>query len=177
MKIAGRIEPINDRQQQNVIDTTHHFIARAAELTRCKLTNIPVEFDLKGRAAGMYCVRGGRRWIRYNPYLFAKYFSDNLAQTIPHEVAHYAIEQMYGHRHVRPHGKEWRGLMQALGIANASRTCEYDLAGIPQRQQSLHPYTCACSSYQLTSRRHNKIKRDGARYYCRQCQQLLMPQS
>jgi len=177
MLLVDRVEPINAHQQQRVIETTHHFIAMAAEIMSCKLIHIPVEFDLKGRAAGMYCLRSRRRWIRYNPHIFAKYFNDNLAQTIPHEVAHYAIERVYGHRHVRPHGKEWRGLMQAMGIANASRTCDYDLAGIPLRQQSLHPYTCACSSYQLTRRRHNKINRDGARYYCRQCQQLLMPQS
>jgi SprT protein len=173
MSLDDMVKPINDRQQQKVIATTRHYIARAAEIMQCKLTTIAVEFDLKGLAAGMYCVRAGQRWIRYNPYIFAKYFDDNLAQTVPHEVAHYAIECVYGHRNVRPHGKEWRGLMQAMGIANAARTCEYDLMGIPRRRQNYHSYACACSSYQLTRRRHNKINRHGARYYCRQCQQLL----
>lgn len=176
MSIMNMVEPINGRQQQQVIESTHYCISRASELMQCKLAIIPVKFNLKGRAAGMFCVSAGQQWIRYNPYIFAKYFSDNLSQTIPHEVAHFAIEQVYGHDHVRPHGREWRALMQAMGVTDASRTCTYDLTGIPQRKQHYHSYLCDCSHHQLTRQRHNRIKRDGMRYYCRQCQQLLILQ-
>ncbi len=169
------IEPIGQEQQQRVIAQTREYLTRAAEILQREFTDIRVCFDLKGRAAGMYCIREDRRWIRYNPYIFAKYFDDNLQQTVPHEVAHYVIEQVYGHQTVRPHGREWQALMLSLG-AEPERTCHYDLQGVPLRQQHYHGYACACSSYQLTRRRHNRIVRDGVRYYCRQCKQALQQQ-
>ncbi len=53
---------------------------------------VPVRFELQGRAAGMYRVHKGERVIRYNPYIFSKYFDDSLANTVPHEVAHYITD-------------------------------------------------------------------------------------
>lgn len=174
MSVLESVKPISEHQQQEVISITHDYIARAATITASHLPVIDIKFDLKGRAAGMFCIRAGRKWIRYNPYLFSKYYTDNLAQTVPHEVAHYAIEHIYGHRVVRPHGQEWRSLMHAMGVAHAARTCDYDLAGIPVRKQNLHAYSCSCQQHQLTRRRHNKIEKEGVRYYCRLCQQLLI---
>lgn len=169
------VKPINIQQQRQVIARTEQYLALAADILQHDFDDIVVTFDLKGRAAGMYCVRQGHKWIRYNPYIFAKYFDDNLQQTVPHEVAHYAIDEAYGQHNVRPHGKEWQTLMQAMG-AEPTRTCIYDLQGIPLRRQQYHSYVCACSHYQLTQRRHNRIVRDGMRYYCRKCKQPLVLQ-
>lgn len=169
------IEPIDCLQRRQVMTATHQCLAKAAEIMQREFVIIPVEFDLTGRAAGMYCVKNKRRWIRYNPYLFAKYFDDNINETVPHEVAHYVIDQVYGHARVKPHGQQWRELMLSLGV-NPQRTCDYDMQGIPQRQQHYHTYICQCTSHQLTSRRHNKIIREGARYHCRRCQQPLHQQ-
>jgi len=167
------IEPIGPEQRLQVVEATRECIARAEVIMRRNFTAIPVEFDLTGRAAGMYCVRQNKRWIRYNPYLFAKYLKENIKETIPHEVAHYIIDQVYGHFRVKPHGKEWRELMLSLDV-NPRRTCDFDLSGIPQRKQNYHAYACECTDYQLTRRRHNKIVRDGIRYYCRHCRQVLL---
>lgn len=176
MSLINIIAPIEEHQRQQVISSTRAFIDQAGQIFGISLPVIPVHFDLKGCAAGMFCVRSGRKWIRYNPYIFAKYFSDNLCQTIPHEVAHYVIDHVYGHRRVRPHGKEWQGLMRAMGIPNASRTCQYDLSGIPTRRHKQHDYACGCRHYQISTRRHNKIQHEGVRYYCRVCQQMLIRQ-
>ncbi len=167
------VTPIDAQQQRMVMARTDHYVLLAADILQCDIDAIPVTFDLKGRAAGMYCVRQGKQWIRYNPYIFAKYFHDNLQQTVPHEVAHYAIDQAFGQHNIRPHGREWQALMQAMG-AEPTRTCTYDLQGVPLRRLQYHSYACACSHYQLTQRRHNRIMRDGVRYYCRKCKQALV---
>lgn len=112
--------------------------------------------------------------IRYNPYLFAKYFADNLATTVPHEVAHYICYRQYAPARVRPHGKEWQHIMQLFGVT-AERTCNYDLSGIPTRQQKRHAYACRCTDYAFTTRRHNMVV-NGKRYYlCRKCGETISP--
>ena len=163
------IQPIDSQQQQQVIAATEVCIARAVERFQIALPPLPVLFDLSGRAAGMYRVQGGQRWIRYNPHLFAKYFRDNLAQTVPHEVAHYVCDGLHGLHNIRPHGQEWRRVMHALG-AEPRATGDYDLAGIPQRRQRRFAYQCDChDQHQLSAQRHNRIRRGEARYLCRVC--------
>jgi len=61
----------------------------------------------------MYRANKNHRVIRYNPYIFAKSFEDNLGLTVPREVAHYVTDMMFGHS--RPHGKEWHEVMRAFG--------------------------------------------------------------
>jgi SprT protein len=199
------VKPIDDAQRQRVMDETIVFIHKADDIFDQSFELIPVSFDLMGRSAGIYHVRNDQREIRYNPWLFARYFKDNLANTVPHEVAHYIIDMVYGrvqrsvrhlrnrqkrtsrtsllkyrkagtvgHAHrVRPHGEEWRALMTAFG-ADTSRTCRYDLEGIPVRSQKQYGYFCPCNTYRLSACRHNKIKNKTARYFCRQCRGELI---
>lgn len=162
------ISPIDTGQRQQVIAATRDCIARASDIYGHDFEMIPVAFDLKGRAAGMYRVRQRPGTIRYNPYLFAKYFADNLVSTVCHEVAHYVTDMLYGLRNIRPHGAEWQAVMRALGVEPV-RAAHYDLTGIPVRTQRRHSYYCGCTSHQLTSRRHNQLRRGAARCFCRSC--------
>jgi len=164
------IEPINDFQKKCVIDKTNHFIDEACNIYQRNFEHIIVDFDLKGRISGMYRRKKNHRVIRYNSYIFAKYFEDSLETTIPHEVAHYITDMMF--KKCRPHGNEWRGVMQAFD-ANASRTCDYDLEGIPVRVYQRHEYHCLCMTHEITSRRHNKIQNSNARYHCKKCNEEL----
>jgi SprT protein len=164
--------PLTAAQRQRVIKATCSCIVRAAALFDRKLAGIPVRFDLRGRAAGMYRVRGGQRVIRYNPDIFARYFSDNLANTVPHEVAHYVTDVLYGLRRVRPHGPEWRAVMLAFGVEPVA-TCSYDLDGIPVRRQRRFRYRCACMTHSVSTVRHNRIQGGLARYHCRRCRTPL----
>ena len=168
----GLIEPINCQHEQQVRAATADFIRRASRIYTHDLPMIPILFDLKGRAAGMYRVHGSNRVIRYNPYLFAKYFNDNITTTVPHEVAHYVVDILYGAHRVRPHGAEWQQVMLALGT-EPSVTGKYDLAGVPVRRQQRHSYQCACTTHHISTARHNKIQRGKARYYCRNCKSPL----
>lgn len=162
------LQPIGKQQQQQVITLTGDYINRATRIFRREFARIPVLFDLTGRAAGMYRVRRGERVIRYNPYLFAKYFEDNLKVTVPHEVAHYITDCVYGFATIRPHGPQWRELMVAFG-AEPKATSDYDLDGVPGRRQRRHPYHCGCTAHELTTVRHNKASSGRMRYYCKRC--------
>ncbi len=101
------IEPINIDREQLVRSVTSKCIRRASLIYDCDFPLIPIYFDLKGRAAGMYRVHNNDRVIRYNPFIFAKYFADNVKTTVPHEVAHYVVDMLYGAGRVTPHGAEW----------------------------------------------------------------------
>jgi len=162
------VEPIDTVQEQVVRDVTAACLRRAGKICGRDFPSIPVSFDLSGRAAGMYRVRYGRRGIRYNPYLFAKYFDDGLTATVPHEVAHYVTDLLYGLHNVRPHGVEWQAVMRSLG-AEPRATGYYDLTGVPVRRQRRYTYACDCATHRLTTRRHNKVHRGEALYRCRRC--------
>jgi len=166
------IEPIDSQRRVQVVHATEVCLARAEVLFGRRFPVIPISFDLRGRSAGMYRVRGGVRCIRYNPYIFAKYFADGLSQTVPHEVAHYVTDLLYGLRRVRPHGREWQAVMRRLG-AEPRATGRYDLAGIPLRRQRCVVYRCACTEHQLGTRRHRAVSRGEARYVCRRCKSEL----
>lgn len=165
------VTPIDSQHRSAVIDRTRSYIDQATKLFGRTFDPVPVLFNLKGKTPGMYRIVGDRREIRYNPWLFSKFPDDSLANTVPHEVAHYIVEQIYGRR-VRPHGPEWKQLMRAFG-AEPSRTCNYDLEGIACRRYKLYTYFCSCREHQLTSRRHNQVLRSLRQYLCRDCHSLL----
>ena len=174
------VYPLSDEQRQDVVNKTHAYIVQASALFNLKVKPVEISFNLKGRSSGMYRIKYGKsriflrqqREIRYNPYIFSKYFEDNYATTIPHEVAHYVTDIIYGLKNIKPHGKEWKAVMHAFG-ADASVTANYDLSGIPLKKQSLFTYQCDCREHQLTSIRHNKIIKRRYQYYCNYCKQTL----
>lgn len=170
---AVTIEPIGTGQRQQVCDATRDCLRRAEALFQLKHRPIDISFDLTGRAAGMYRVQRRQRLIRYNPYIFARYFEHGLQTTVPHEVAHYVTDRIHGLGRIRPHGVEWQTVMRALG-AEPRVSARFDLQGIPQRQQRRFEYRCECTVHQLTTCRHNKIISGKARYHCRLCGSLLV---
>jgi len=162
------IQPLDEQQHEQVRRATVNCLQQAGQLFQFSPQSVAVTFDLTGSAAGMYRVRGAERVIRYNPYIFAKFFANNLAVTVPHEVAHYVTDRLYGLRNIRPHGAEWKTVMHSLG-ADPSVTARYDLSGVPVRRQRRYSYRCECSTHQLSSCRHNKIQRGQSSYLCRRC--------
>lgn len=171
--LNAMIEPISELQMRQVEDATERCIKKASKLYGREFASIAVDFDLKGRCAGMYQVKGGHRRIRYNPWLFAKYFNDSLNETVTHEVAHYLVDCFYGLRRVKPHGEEWKAIMIDLG-AEPRATGDYDLTGIPVRQYAKFNYRCGCRTHQLTSLRHKKIVQRRAQYRCQYCHDFIV---
>jgi len=170
------IQPLSAEQQRQVIERTNVYIERAKDLLDIKIKPVEISFNLKGRAAGMYRVYRHiyrqKREIRYNSYIFSKYYDDNFNTTIPHEVAHYVTDLIYGLKNIRPHGREWKEIMHVFG-ANAAVTADYDLSGIPLKNRTLYIYQCSCREHQLSSVRHNRINRNRSHYYCSYCKSTL----
>lgn len=167
------LKPINTEKRYQVVAATEQYIELAAGLFGREFAPIPVLFDLSGRASGMYRVNGKARQIRYNPYIFARYFEDHLVATVAHEVAHYIADCLYGMANIKPHGVEWRAVMGSFGV-EASRTFDHSLDGVPQRRYQRVAYRCDCGAHQLGIRRHNKVRRRQAVYRCRRCQAVLV---
>jgi len=170
------IEPLDAPQQRRVRAATLECLQRAEKLLELGHRPIPVSFDLHGRAAGMYRVNRRKALIRYNPYIFSRYFEHGLQATIPHEVAHYITDRLFGLANVRPHGHEWQSVMRVLG-AEPRASARLDLTGIPVRRQRRFAYRCGCRVHQLSSCRHKRVARGAARYHCRQCGMELEPAS
>ena len=167
------VEPIGPSAQREVINVTHEYIHLGATLFEINLATIPIRFDLKGKCAGMYRSSGKGKIIRYNPYVFAKYYEDNLRNTVPHEVAHYVAHCIYGKRPIKPHGKEWQNIMHHFHC-QPTVTTNYDLTGIPLRRQQTFCYSCECDQHQLSLIRHRKITQHKAQYFCKKCKSILV---
>ncbi|MCB1687692.1 MAG: SprT-like domain-containing protein [Halioglobus sp.] len=167
------VQPIGSLEQRQVAQRTENFIVRAEHIFSRRFDRVPVLFDLRGRAAGMFKVIGKRRLIRYNPWIFAKYFEENLRDTVPHEVAHYIVHEVYPRRTTRPHGQAWKNLMAEFG-ADPGVTFDRDLDGVPQRSQRTHRYHCGCQLHEVSTTRHNRVQRRRMRYHCCSCDGLLV---
>jgi len=169
-----RVQPIDSPQRLQVVAATEAWIERAGQLLDLPLVPVPVLFDLSGRIAGMFRARGEECWIRYNPWIFAKHFEDNLHFTVPYEVAHYAVYSQRHRRRVRPHGPEWQRVMRGFGLP-PEVTFKLDLAGVPVRRQRRHAYRCACREHEVSTVRHRRMCEGRARYLCRYCDSPLFP--
>jgi SprT protein len=167
------IHPIGKIQQCQVEQRTEQFIRQAEAIFGRRFDRVPVLFDLRGRTAGMFKIIGKRRIIRYNPWIFAKYFEVNLCDTVPHEVAHYIVHEVYPKRGVKPHGRQWQDLMAHFG-ADPGVTFDLDLDGVPQRSQRTHRYHCGCQVHDVSTTRHNRVQKRRMRYHCCSCDGLLV---
>lgn len=124
--------------------------------------------NLRGQSAGVAELRANR--LRFNKILYQENQQAFLAEVVPHEVAHLIAWQVYGLQ-IRPHGKEWQQIMQAVFSLEPKRTHSFDI----KRAAKLgYKYTCCCAEKQhaLTVRRHNKILQ-GQGYICLACKSPL----
>lgn len=169
------IEPITQEQKNLVLLETERFVQLAEQQYRREFERIPVLFDLKGQTAGMFKMIDEERWIRYNPWIFSKYFEENVRDTVPHEVAHFIAHEVYHGRTGKPHGPRWQRVMGLFG-ADPGVTFDLDLEGVPQRRQRTHPYWCGCREHDVSTTRHNRIVRGAGHYYCRACEGELVYQ-
>jgi SprT protein len=154
---------------------TRKLLNRAERHFERPMPQAIIRFDLRGRSAGMVRFAAGcTPEIRYNPQLLAENEEQFLARTVPHEVAHLVVRELFGAA-VRPHGGEWKAVMGFFG-ADPSRCHDFDVSRSQVRRLPRFLYRCGCRCHELTSIRHRRI-RNGQSYLCRACKQPLTPVS
>ena len=103
--------------QQRVDAKIKEVIAKAAELYKLDLSTVPVNWNLKGRAAGMASWRGfmGSRsyMVRFNADMARQNPDDMVEDTIPHEYSHIVcfMNPSLGSNH----DSGWARVCRALG--------------------------------------------------------------
>ena len=125
-----------------------------------------IKFNLKGSSAGVCCMVLNKCTLRFNPKLFEKNEENFLKYTVPHELAHYITRLLYGN--VKPHGKEWKNVMNLFGIEDPLRCHSFDTS-------DLYPwiYKCKCREYSISPKRHFMIVRGKRTYTCDDCHKRI----
>lgn len=131
-----------------------------------------VNYQLRGVKAGVAYLQQNE--IRLNPQLLAENGQAFIAQVVPHELAHLLVYQQFGR--VKPHGREWKMMMEEVLGAPAEIYHSFDVSQVRQNQQQFL-YRCHCQTHTLTARRHNAILRGHRRYLCKLCHAPLLPVS
>jgi SprT protein len=143
---------------------------RACEFYSIRLPEAQIDFSLRGRCAGQARVGcGGTTLLRINLTLLTENLADFLAQTIPHEVAHLIVNWQARSRRKRPrpHGPEWRRVMQCCYGLQPIRCHSY--ATTPARFVPRNfLYRCACREHRLTGITHRRITHHG-KALCKSC--------
>lgn len=126
-----------------------------------------LDYKLRGVKAGVAFLQQNR--ISLNRTLLLQNQQIFIEQTVPHELAHLIVYQVFGR--VKPHGKEWQFVMEELFNCKASIYHQFDVS---QVQQKRFTYQCQCQQHQLSIRRHNKVQRGEVAYFCLNCKGKLM---
>lgn len=127
-----------------------------------------INYQIRGLKAGVAYLQ--KNEIRFNPTLLSENPQEFIRQVVPHELAHLLVFQLFGR--VKPHGKEWQGIMQQVFGLEADVCHQFDTQSV---QGKTFAYQCQCQTHHLTLRRHNKILRKQMNYFCKKCHQPLKP--
>lgn len=157
-------------------DTVKETIKKAGKFYNIKFENIPINFDLKGKCAGQFrFIRGfsdpKTMYFRFNMPMAESVGKKEYKQTIIHETAHYIARYMAGGSYIKPHGKEWKGVMSALGV-EAKRCHDYQVPA-SSRTMRYFDYKCDCQTHSVSAIIHNRMQK-GQKRFCKKCKAFLV---
>lgn len=163
-----------------VKDAVRNRFNKCYEQARAKgydLCVIPIDWSLKGCVAGQFCWRGMfDRKFRVNMVLAKENLDDYIENTVPHEFAHYIVNEKYRNGSVyhrpKPHGREWKSIMRIVFGLVPTRCHDYDVTNARQRKSKRYNYRCGCRVHAVSSILHKRMQR-GQRRYCRLCKQMI----
>lgn len=166
--------------QKNQVETAVLDALMMLEKAYNRVFVVPeIRYDLVGRSAGqaVWDPYGKvKHFIRINPVLLNENGEDMVNQTVPHEVAHVVVTQLYeekGHR-VQGHGYEWQSVMRQLGL-KPDRCHSYDVTSIRAiRGGKEYHFTCMCVGFvhKFSKSKYTRYI-NGNRYVCRRCRGSL----
>ena len=154
-------------QIDSVLRVARDCLVKLSDYYDVQLLEPEIGFKLKGMRAGVFEVVEGKCRIRFNEAMFVSHFDRNLEQTVPHEIAHYAVYRVFGHR-VKPHGEQWRDAMLQLDVEPRVYH-DFSLENVSVRRQKRFLYRCGCGLQGISTTRHNRIVSGRARYRCGSC--------
>lgn len=167
-----------ERLENKVRVAVYDYFQKAIELFPQALlgerTMPRISFDLRGQTAGQAGYLAWKLW--FNKVLLAENEDTFCRQTVGHEVAHLVAHELLVRAHrpsERSHGATWARVMRAFGLV-PERCHHYDVTNAQVRKVERHPYHCACRTFELSSVRHNKVRKGTAQYKCRCCNQVLV---
>jgi len=156
---------------QEITDKVNECLQIAEKFFNRPVPKPKVRFDLRGRVAGQAFYF--KHWLRFNTVLFQENREDFLNQTVPHEVAHWIQDWLYGVGKTKPHGREWKGIMKTVFGLSPERCHSYNVENARTRTlPAAYKYKCSCTTHHLTIVRHRRIQ-NGQRYKCRKCGSFL----
>lgn len=162
---------IEDKVLECVVKAEAHY--------RRKISIPVIEFSgLDSNVSGKYRYSKGRNTLWFNARFFENEKNgDYVLQTVPHEVAHYIVHVMYYYLRPRPHGNEWKFVMESIFGRPALRCHDYDtgfLKAKKSRNIKRFAYGCGCNGEEhiISSILHNRILR-GSNRRCRICKERI----
>ena len=152
-----------ESNREAVQQRVSQLLAQAEQAFGRRFLMPDIMFNQRGTIAGS--ARLDAWQLRFQPQLLIAHYEAFEQQIIPHEVAHLVVHQLFGR--ARPHGAEWRSVMQGVFKVQPRRTHNLTVEGGAGRR---FYYQCRClEPHLLTIRRHNRIRRAQASYRCKRC--------
>ncbi|MCW9710357.1 SprT family zinc-dependent metalloprotease [Avibacterium sp. 21-586] len=161
------IDPSLRLLNMQILRQLRHYLQLAEQYFQRTFPIPTVNYQLRGVKAGVAYLQ--KNEIRFNRTLLLENPEYFLQQIIPHELAHLIVYQVFGR--VAPHGREWKTIMETVFCQPAEIYHNLDIKSV---QGKTFTYRCACRTHDLSLRRHNKVQKQSAVYFCRECKQALI---
>lgn len=153
---------------------TERYVRIASDFFRHVFDIPEIRFNLRGTCGGQAINNKYRnlRVLRYNLVLAARDIDEFLGVIIPHEVAHYIVHYFYEFR-CRPHGSEWKYVMQNVFNVKPERCHHIDATGCRARRTFVHIYRCACGQDLRVSTKHHKAIQANKIIWHKKCKMIV----
>jgi SprT protein len=165
-----------------VVQEVEACFVKAESHFECTLIRPKVEFDIRGQDAGRayfpitnrafqkFRYKKPQTQIKFNEKLLEKNPQTFLDSIVAHECAHLIAYELFGAK-VKPHGEEWKSIMQGLFEVDASVQHNLDVSEVVNKP---YIYNCSCmgEGIALSNRQHKSAQR-GSIYLCKKCKSKL----
>jgi len=139
--------------QQQMLAKCKEVFATATTLYGVDMSKCGIRFDLKGRAGGMACRRGGQVYMRFNYDIIARETEEMVNVVVPHEIAHIVcfLKPTLG----RNHDAGWARVCRTLG-GTGDRTHDMEVV---YGKGTTYEYTSSTGhAIRVNDRRHQHIQ-------------------